>query len=434
MWHAAPPLRVQAGVAAHAALIGGRRPHSRRPHGRLTLLFADDAARGAAGYRAFVGMLAQKVRDNFLELVAVALVVGSVVEVWRVHPLHDRGLLTVMALGWSTPLVLRRRHPFWAPLTVVVFVVGASLIETAKDFNRLSTPFFMALLVALAFGLLDVRRRVAGILALLSAATIINTRNGSKASDFLWTTLIFVLVWGVGALLGSRTEQAKQAQARAEAAEHERLLAVEQAAADERARIARELHDVVAHSLSVMVVQAGGVRRLLSAGQSREHDALLAVEETGRQALTEMRRLLGVLRETDGAAELAPQPGLGSLEALAQQVRDAGLPVTVRVEGDRAQLPPGIDLSAYRIVQEGLTNAIKHANCAHAEVLVRFGKRDLELEVCDDGDSALDIETNGFGLVGMRERVTLYGGTFEAGPRDGGGFRVRATLPVEAHA
>jgi signal transduction histidine kinase len=382
-----------------------------------------------------VRTLVQKVRDNFLELLSVGLVVGSVVEVWVVHPLHHRGLMTVMALGWSAPIVVRRRYPFWAPLTVVGFVTGASLIDSTKDFNRLSTPFFMALVVAVSFGLLDSRRRVAGILALLSAATIINTWTGSKPSNYLWTTVIFVLVWGVGVMLGSRTEQTRQAQARAEAAERERVLAVERAAADERARIARELHDIVAHSLSVMVVQAGGVRRLLGAGMSREHDALLAVEETGRQALTEMRRLLGVLRETDGAAaELAPQPGLSSLEALAQQVRDAGLPVTVRVEGKRAELPPGIELSAYRIVQEGLTNAIKHANCAHAEVLVRFGKRDLELEVSDDGASAVEVETNGFGLAGMRERVTLYGGTFEAGPRDGGGFRVRATLPVEARA
>ncbi len=206
----------------------------------------------------------------------------------------------------------------------------------------------------------------------------------------------------------------------------------EQAAAEERARIARELHDVVAHSVSVMVVQASGVRRLLKEEQHRERDALLSVEQIGRQALTEMRRMLGVMRTADGELpSLAPQPGLQHLERLVAHVEEAGLPVTLRIEGRRPELAPGIDLSAYRIVQEGLTNALKHSRGGHAEVIVRYHEDSVQLEIIDDGLGA-NGDGPGHGLVGMRERVALYGGKLDAGPRDGGGFVLRAELPVEA--
>jgi signal transduction histidine kinase len=213
--------------------------------------------------------------------------------------------------------------------------------------------------------------------------------------------------------------------------ERELRQVAEQAAADERARIARELHDVVAHSVSVMVVQASGVRRLLREEQHRERDALLSVEQIGRQALTEMRRMLGVMRTAGELPSLAPQPGLQHLERLVAQVEEAGLPVTLRVEGRRPELSPGIDLSAYRIVQEGLTNALKHSKGGHAEVVVRYYESSVQLEITDDGAGA-NGDGPGHGLVGMRERVALYGGKLDAGPRDGGGFVLRAELPVEA--
>ncbi len=212
--------------------------------------------------------------------------------------------------------------------------------------------------------------------------------------------------------------------------EGELRLVAEQAAADERARIARELHDVVAHSVSVMVVQASGVRRLLREEQHRERDALLSVEQIGRQALTEMRRMLGVMRTAEELPSLAPQPGLQHLERLIAQVEEAGLPVTLRVEGRRPELSPGIDLSAYRIVQEGLTNALKHSKGGHAEVVVRYDESSVRLEITDDGAGA-NGDGPGHGLVGMRERVALYGGKLDAGPRDGGGYVLRAELPVE---
>ena len=206
----------------------------------------------------------------------------------------------------------------------------------------------------------------------------------------------------------------------------------ERAAAEERARIAHELHDVVAHSVSEMVVQASGVRCRLNDDQVRERDALRSVEQIGRDALTEMRRMLGVMPGA-GEVELAPQPGLAHLDRLVAQMETAGLPVTLRVEGGRASLPVGIDLSAYRIVQEALANALTHANCAHADVTVRYAGDVVEVEVSDDGSGLNGSgRSEGESLAAMRERVALYGGNLETGPRDGGGYLVRAQLPVEA--
>jgi len=208
----------------------------------------------------------------------------------------------------------------------------------------------------------------------------------------------------------------------------------ERAAAKERARIAHELHDLVAHSVSEMVVQASGVRCSLTEDQEREREALRSIERIGREALTEMRRMLGVLPGggDDQMTELAPQPGLAYLDRLITNVQSAGLPVTLHVEGERPAVPIGIDLSAYRIVQEGLANALTHANCAHADVTVRYGGDVIEIEIADDGSSVDGAgRSEGESLAGMRERVALYGGKLETGPRAGGGYLVRAQLPVE---
>jgi len=199
---------------------------------------------------------------------------------------------------------------------------------------------------------------------------------------------------------------------------------------DERARIARELHDVVGHSVSVMTVQASAVRRLLDPDQEKVNGALLVVEETGREALAEMRRMVGVLRHPEEAPALAPQPSLEQLQRLVEHAREAGLPVELRIEGEPIQLPAGIDLTAYRLVQEGLTNALKHARAKQAEVMVRYSGGHVELTVTDDGPGGGDGEKGGHGLVGMRERVSVYGGELEAGPRVGGGYRLRAKLPI----
>jgi signal transduction histidine kinase len=213
--------------------------------------------------------------------------------------------------------------------------------------------------------------------------------------------------------------------------EEQRERRAEAAVAVERARIARELHDVIAHNVSMMVVQASAAARVLEGDQDDVRRALEAVEVTGRETVNEMRRLIGVVRNDDGLA-LAPQPTLADLEHLVTNVREAGLAVDLRVEGSPVSLPPGVDLSAYRIVQEALTNAMKHAGDARATVVVRYRENAVEVEVSDDGDGSGAGGGTGQGLIGMRERVALWGGELEAGRRDEGGFAIRARLPVGA--
>ena len=202
------------------------------------------------------------------------------------------------------------------------------------------------------------------------------------------------------------------------------------AAAEERVRIAREMHDVVGHSVSVMVVQAGAERLALGAESPATREALLAIEHTGREALAEMSRLLGVLRKEGEGLALAPRPSLTQVDALVQTVQAAGVRVELRIEGDRTDLPPSLDVSAYRIVQEALTNVVKHAGPARATVVVRYSGRAVELEVTDDGEGSVNGNAAGYGLAGMRERVALHGGTLDASSRSDGGFTVKARLPL----
>jgi signal transduction histidine kinase len=200
--------------------------------------------------------------------------------------------------------------------------------------------------------------------------------------------------------------------------------------AEERARISRELHDVVAHSVSVIVVQAQAAQRLIDGEQQEARRALGSIEMSGRQALVELRRMLGILRRTGEESALAPQPDLRQLNALVEQVRESGLPVELSIEGAAKSLPPGVDLSAYRIVQEALTNTLKHAGPAGARVAVRYRDDEIELEVVDDGTATGEGGGAGHGLIGMRERAVLYGGTLESGKREVGGYFVRARFPL----
>jgi signal transduction histidine kinase len=196
-------------------------------------------------------------------------------------------------------------------------------------------------------------------------------------------------------------------------------------------RLARELHDVVGHSVSVMVVQAGAERLALGDKRPATREVLLAIERTGREALAEMSRLLGLLRREDEGLSLAPRPSLEQIELLLDAVRDAGVAVALSVEGEPTSLPAGVDVSAYRIVQEALTNVVKHAGQAKASVVIRYAMREVEVEVTDDGRGPVDRNGGGYGLAGMRERVELHGGTLETGRLNGSGFTVRARLPLE---
>jgi signal transduction histidine kinase len=330
-------------------------------------------------------------------------------------------------------LLARRRFPFGAPTAMLVAAAALSFVD-GRLIPFTLPGFLSALAACLLFGLLPERRQAVAGLAIALAVGVIAVRNdpGGTPDDYFGIPFVFTAVWVVGFALGRQLAHTREAEQRAARAEREREERTRAAVGEERARIARELHDVVGHSVSVMTVQASAVRRLLRPDQEREREALLVVEQTGREALAEMRRMVGVLRRPEEAPALAPQPSLEHLDRLIEQVREAGLDVEVRIEGAPAQLPPGVDLTAYRLIQEGLTNALKHAHASRAIVLVRYGDGEVELVVSDNGRGDGNVQAGGHGLVGMRERVSVYGGELEAGPRAEGGYALRARLPVGA--
>ncbi len=289
--------------------------------------------------------------------------------------------------------------------------------------------------MATAFLLGNLRdSRQAGIgLAIVLGSIVIVVDNipGEQAATWLiFIPLRFAAAWVAGYALRERSEQAEAAELRAAQAEREREAAARIAVAEERARIARELHDIVAHAVSVMVLQVGAVRHKLPDALAEDRDALSGVERAGRTALAEMRRLLAAMRSDGEEAELVPQPGLDGLDSLLSDVGRAGLPVELHVEGEPFPLPRGIDLSAYRIVQEGLTNALKHARASNADVTLRYRQDELGIEVRDDGRGAAAHDGLGHGLVGIRERVKIYGGEMNAGAANGGGFVLDTRLPI----
>jgi signal transduction histidine kinase len=352
--------------------------------------------------------------------------------------LHDRhgpqGPLwfdVLAILAFTTPLLARRRFPFGAPLAAG----GAIAVATFIDDGVVKHPFvsfLFGLSICVLFGMRPGRvQSAAGLAFTLGVAGLVelNAPQG-KVGDFAFDLVAFSVAWIIGFAVRGKLSEADEARERAARAEREREERARLAVADERARIARELHDVVGHSVSVMTVQASGVRRLLREDQEREREALLIVERTGREALAEMRRMVGVLRRPEEAPALAPQPSLEHVDRLVEQAREAGLPVDLRIEGDAVELPAGVDLTAYRLVQEGLTNALKHARATRAEVLVNYGDGQIEVVVSDDGKGVGNGDGGGHGLVGMRERVTVYGGELDAGPQPGGGYRLRAKLPL----
>jgi signal transduction histidine kinase len=260
---------------------------------------------------------------------------------------------------------------------------------------------------------------------------------GDAVDDLIGAGILAAIGWFAGRAMRHRkllTEELAEKTARLQAEREERS---QRAVAVERRRIARELHDVVAHNVSVMTIQAGAARRVVDQDPDQAEEALDVVQQAGREALTEMRRMLGIMRPGDAAPELAPQPSLSGVAELVERTRDAGLPVELAIEGDPVPLPTGIDLAAYRIVQEALTNTIKHAGRASAHVVVRYHPDELELEISDDGrgpalsgSAEAELPASGHGIVGMKERVALYGGRLETGRRRGGGFSVTARLPL----
>ena len=376
-------------------------------------------------------------RRHALDLVIVLLALESAIELVA---RQESNTAPTTTLWFTVPaltvapllLLLRRRYPFGAPAFYWALGVALSFVDGALVTFATST-FIAGMIASFLLGNLrdPVYARAGLVFSVGGAAVVVYNAPDHSTGELVFIPLLFGICWLAGYALEAREEQAEAAEVRATQAEREQEAAARIAVAEERARIARELHDVVAHAVSVMVLQVGVVRHKLPDELEEEEDALRGVEETGRTALAEMRRLLGAMRADGAAAELAPQPSLDRLDALAAEVGRAGLPVTVHVEGEPVRLPPGIDLSAYRIVQEGLTNALKHARAAHADVTVRYRPDWIELEVRDDGAGGAKSDGLGHGLVGIRERVKIYGGEMTAGPANGGGFVLSTRLPLE---
>lgn len=343
--------------------------------------------------------------------------------------------LVALMLLMMLPLLARRQFPFGAPVASALAFAATSFVD-----GRLVPFSFFLFLTVLAvcflLGMLAERRQaLVGLgVVLICAAVVAGNEPDSPFGDLVFIYLAFIASWLGGFGLGYKFRQVTAAEERAARFEEEREERARQAVAEERSRIARELHDVVAHGISVMTVQAGAVRRLLREEQQREREALETIEQTGREALAEMRRMVGVMKHPEEAPALAPQPGLARLDRLVARARDAGLPVELTIEGTPGALAPGIDLAAYRVVQEGLTNARKHAGAKRVEVVVRYESDGVELTVADDGRGAAAGDGSGHGLVGMRERIALYGGELEAGPRAAGGYELRVRLPLVAES
>ena len=338
-------------------------------------------------------------------------------------------LLAMLAI--TVPLFFRRRFPFGAPVAVGAAIAASSFVDGHLIPSGLITNLAAISAFVLMGMLRDRTQAIAGLAYGLGvAAIVIHNDPNAGVSNFVFICLVDAIAWTIGLMVGHKFHEADLARGRALKAERDREERARLAVSDERARIARELHDVVGHSVSVMTVQASAARRLLRPHQEKEREALLVVEQTGREALAEMRRVVGVLRRPEESPALAPQPTLDQIERLVENTREAGLPVDLRIEGEPVQLPAGLDLTAYRLVQEGLTNTLKHARAQRAEVVVRYEDGYVELTVSDDGRGGGNGGGGGHGLVGMRERVSVYGGELEAGRRAGGGFRLRARLPV----
>jgi signal transduction histidine kinase len=403
---------------------------------------AERPARRYVGLVLRPGSLVELVRrhpDAADALLAAALAALAELEIWLADsPAAPRGVLAVAGLVAMLSLALRRRAPLFTAAVTLGVIGGLSLFGPI-DGAWWGFGFLLAVYSPAAH--CEFRGAVLALaLGLVSGALLNLAESNDSIGDFLanYSFIAIVLIgipWVAGRALRSRQLRAEALADRAAALERESEERARAAVAEERLRIARELHDVVGHSLGVIVVQAGAERATLPGGRESTRDTLVAIERTGREALSEMRRLLNLMRRDDEQVALAPQPSLAHLDVLADSVRAAGLPVELRVEGERVPLPSGIDLSAYRIVQEALTNALKHAGPARARVTVRYARDGVELEIADDGPGAsTGGDGGGHGLVGMGERVAVYGGTLRSGNRPGGGYAVSVRLPFETPA
>ena len=370
-----------------------------------------------------------------LEILIVILAVGSAVEVALWHrdeyQSHPAWVAVPEIALVVLPLLGRRRFPFYAPAAVWLLAAALSFTDGWLVVTPVST-FLAANVAAFLLGNVPdgLQARLGLALVLCGAVIVVDNKPDHQGSELVFVPVMFAIAWAAGYALRERARHAEVAEQRAVHAEHERQAAARVAAADERGRIARELHDTIAHAVSVMVLQVGAVRHQLPDAHQEHKNVLRDVEQTGRTALTDMRHLLDAMREDDGGVELAPQPGLDRLDGLLKEFGRAGLPVRLSIAGEQFPLPGGVDISAYRIIQEGLTNVLKHAQATEAEVALDYAPDQLSIEVRDDGRGAGHGNGSGHGLVGIRERVRLYDGEMTAGTQADGGFLLRARLSL----
>jgi signal transduction histidine kinase len=363
-------------------------------------------------------------------VVVAALVVVIEIEVWTSSHIEGPRALNALLLGGvGLTFLWRRSRPLVSLCAVLSGLILSQLLLTPPP--DLFAAVVMLIAASYAAGAhLHGRVGIAGLV--LAAGTVLTVALIYDPGDVLFPVGMFCVVpWLVGRTLRNHTLLARELAEKAERAEHERAEEERRAIAAERSRIARELHDVLAHSLSVMVVQSGAARRIVERDPQRAAEAAALVRDTGREALAELRHLFGTVRRGEGEALSGP-PSIRRVDELVERARGAGLRVRLVVEGDPVELPTGVDLTAYRVVQEALTNTLKYAGQAHATVRIGYEPNEVVLTIEDDGgeSGAAVAEGGGYGLVGMRERVAVYGGVLQAGPEDGAGFAVRARLPT----
>ncbi|HXV58178.1 MAG TPA: histidine kinase [Gaiellaceae bacterium] len=386
----------------------------------------------------------QVARTYWLDLLVVLLAVSAVVEllVTQDQPKAPSTtlwfLVPAVAMLALLPTLVRRRYPLGA--AAAFWLLGAAIsVVDGRLFASVESLFVLGVVISFMLGNLPnpAQARIGLAVAIGSAALVVYNIPENTLAEVIFVPLVFGSCWLAGYLVRERAERAEAAEVRAllaererEAAEREREAAARVAVAEERARIARELHDVVAHAVSMMVLQVGAVRQSLLDGQAVDAETLHVAERMGRTALAEMRQLLGAMRRNGDAVEFAPQPGLGDLRALVDEVSRAGLPVHLHVDGNPIPLSRARGLSAYRIVQEGITNALKHASASRVDVTLRYAPDELDIEVRDDGRGTSRSDGLGHGLVGIRERVKIFGGEMSAGAAPEGGFVLRTRLPL----
>jgi signal transduction histidine kinase len=375
-----------------------------------------------------VSFVRSKPQQADLALAALLAAFG-LAELWLVH-VGPKSIAVPATAVAGLALSFRRL----APLLTVAAVLGSIAVESllGVSLQKPDAPLLIALVAVYTAGAyLPLRDAVAGLalaIAGIGASYAGSSTNGH--SDFAFTSVVVTAGWLVGRGMHGRVTQAAVIAERTQRLEQEAVAERAAAIAEERRRIARDLHDVIAHSVSVMVIQAGAAEDLLDRDPAAVLEPIRAVQETGRGALVEISRLLGLLREDGAELGLAPQPRIDDLPELVAQTEAAGLPVDLRVEGTARSLPLGVDLSVYRITQEALTNVRRHSAGGRASVVLRYNEAAVELAVENDGVASTNGHRGGHGLVGMRERVAVFGGSLEAGPLPDGGFRVVARLPL----